>query len=93
MEAKIDDYCTANLLDPTDIDVTGSDEEILTHFSNTVATGNAEKILTDLCVILAHARSDIEMRTDVPPPPPQYRISAATQFAFSVANLLKDEDE
>jgi len=49
VEAKIDDYCTANLLDPTDIDVTGSDEEILTHFSNTVATGNAEKFLR-ICV-------------------------------------------
>ena len=52
------------------IDFNASDEEILTQFMNTIATGDAKKILVDLKDILSRARFDIERRTDIPPPPP-----------------------
>jgi hypothetical protein len=65
---------------------------MLTHFMNTIPTGDAKKIRLDL-KILSHARFDTEMRTDVPPPAPHLRITAAHKFIFSLESILKDEDD
>jgi hypothetical protein len=79
--ARKEEYCDAKwvdrcdgtgldpTLDPTDIVHTESEEEMLTHFMNTIPTGDAKKIRLDL-KILSHARFDTEMRTDVPLPAP-----------------------
>jgi hypothetical protein len=103
--ARIEEYCDAKwhppcdetlsdpTLDPTDIVHTESDEEMLTHFLNAITTGDARKILLDLKVILSHARFDIEMRTDVPPPGPQLQVTAARKFMFSLESILKEEDD
>jgi hypothetical protein len=103
--ARIEEYCDAKwlalcdetlsdpTLDPTDPVHTESDEEMLTHFMNTIPRGDSKKILLDLKVILSHARFDIEMRTDVPPPAPQLRITAARKFMFSLESILKEEDD
>jgi hypothetical protein len=93
VEAKIDECCDAKVFDETHIFLTGSDEEMLTRFMNTSAKGDARKILLDLKEILPHVRFDIEKRTDVPHPPPQFRITAAQKFAFTLGNVLKEEEE
>ena len=48
VEAAMEGYRDKNIFEATDTDCNASDEEILTQFMNTVATGDAKKILLDL---------------------------------------------
>jgi hypothetical protein len=93
LEALVDEYCERNLLGEADSVLDGSEQEMLDQFTKTVATGDAKKILWDLGQILSRARFNLEMATDVPPPPPQLQITPGQKFVLNIGNFLKDEDE